>query len=63
MKKYKVEFEQVVTQKEIDVVEIEAESEQEAIEQVEDGNFDEIQPVQVDVLDYGDITVRHIMEV
>ena len=63
MKKYKVEFEQVVTQKEIDVVEIEAESEQEAIEQVEDGNFDEIQLVQVDVLDYGDITVRHIMEV
>ena len=63
MKKYKVEFEQVVTQKQIDVVEIEAESEQEAIEQVEDGNFDEIQLVQVDVLDYGDITVRHIMEV
>ena len=54
---YKITFSEEVTQEEISFVEVEADSEEEAIDMVENGEYYEINILSADVIDNKDFKI------
>lgn len=61
--KYEIIYTEIITQEERNRVYVEADTEEEAIELVIMGEFDEIEPLRVDVVDNQDFELESIKEI